>query len=171
MWIEILKYTIPAVLVVLVTYLLLNLLFKNEAERRNFELKKANNTTVTPIRLKAYERLMLLMERIHPNRVIVNKVEAGMNCFELQQVLLSDLRREFEHNLSQQIYVSSELWESIKDAYENVIQLINTCASQCQAEESAAKLATMIIKLYDSVDETALDVAMQVLKDEVKEII
>ena len=111
------------------------------------------------------------MERIHPNRVIVNKVEAGMNCFELQQVLLNDLRREFEHNLSQQIYVSSELWESIKDAYENVIQLINTCASQCQAEESAAKLATMIIKLYDSVDETALDVAMQVLKDEVKEII
>ncbi|MBP1637899.1 MAG: hypothetical protein H6Q18_688 [Bacteroidetes bacterium] len=171
MWMEILKYTIPALLVILVSYLLLYQLFRNETERRNFELKKANLSTITPIKLRAYERLMLLMERIHPISLLLNKVEAGMSCVELHGILLNDIRREFEHNASQQIYVSNELWEDIKNAYENLIQLINTCASQCNAEEPASKLATMIIKIYETADETALDVAKQALKNEVKEIL
>ena len=93
-----------------------------------------------------------------------------MNSLELHGTLLMEIRREYEHNLSQQIYVSTELWESITNAYENLIQLINTCAAQCPAEESASKLATMIITVYESAEETALDAARQALKDEVKEI-
>ena len=170
MWTEILKYTLPAVFVIVVTYLLLHQLFKNEGERRQFELKKTNVSTITPVRLKAYERLMLLLERINPNRFLISKVEANMNSLELHGTLLRDIRREYEHNLSQQIYVSNELWESITNAYENLIQLINTCAAQCPAEESASKLATMIITVYESAEETALDAARQALKDEVKEI-
>ena len=171
MWTEILKYTLPAVLVIVVTYLLLHQLFKNDTERRQFELKKINLSTITPVRLKAYERLMLLIERINPNRFLINKVEADMNSLDLHGALLRDMRREFEHNISQQIYVSNELWEIITNAYENLIQLINTCAAQCPAEEPASKLATMIITVYESADETALDVARQALKDEVKEIL
>ena len=94
-----------------------------------------------------------------------------MSAAELQNVLLNDIRKEFEHNFSQQIYVSSELWESIKTAHENIVQLINLCCAQCQAEDTAVKLATIIIQVYDSKDETAIDAAKEELKNEVSKML
>ena len=170
-FLEILKITIPALLVMLTAWLVIRNMLRDDQERRRQDLLLQTVKTLTPVRLQAYERVVLFLERISPESLIIRTARPEMTAQQLQAALVTAVRSEYEHNLSQQIYVSSELWVSIKDAYENVIQLINTCASQCQAEESAAKLATMIIKLYDSVDETALDVAMQVLKDEVKEII
>ena len=61
-----------------------------------------------------------------------------------------------------------KVWETIKNAQENIIQLINLCSSQCQPDESAAKLATLIIQVYDSKDETAIDIAKDEVKNEVR---
>lgn len=171
MWISILQFTIPAVLVIAMAYLLIDKLLKNEENRRNFELVKQNQPTVTPIKLRAYERLMLLLERITPHNILLNKVQANMTAFELQSVLLSDIRKELEHNFSQQIYVSSPLWESIKNAQENIIQLINMCSAQCNADDTAAKLATLIIEVYDSKEETAIDATKEQLKNEVSKML
>jgi hypothetical protein len=167
---EILKYTIPALLVILVVYLMLHLLFKSEREKRENELKKANLPVVTPTRLRAYERLTLLLERMNPNNLLVQKANLNQTCFELQTSILDTIHREFEHNISQQIYVSDELWDQIDDARENLIQLINTCAVQCKPDEPASKLATMIVEIYNTPDETALSVALDTLKKEVKEL-
>lgn len=167
---EILKYTIPALLVVLVVYILLYHLFKMEREKRDTELKKANLPVVTPTRLRAYERLTLLLERMNPNNMLVNNTELNLTCLELQTNLLANIRREFEHNSSQQIYVSDLLWEEIDEARENLIQLINTCAAQCKAGEPAAKLATIVVEVFNTPDETALDTALRSLKAEVKEL-
>lgn len=171
MWSEIIKYTVPALLVLVAVYILLYKLFQNEERRRDFELKKANLPTITPTKLRAYERLMLLMERSKPTTMLLNKVEPNMTCLELHGVLLNDIRREFEHNASQQIYVSNELWELVKNAHENILQLVNTCAAQCKPEEAASKLATLIIQVYDTQEETALDEAEQALKSEVRELL
>lgn len=167
---ELIKYIIPALLVLLAAYFLLHRFFKNEAERRNLELKKTNLQLVTPARLRAYERLALLLERINPNNMLVNKIEESAGCIEFQTSVLSDIRREFDHNLSQQIYVSEGLWEDIEDARENLIQLINAASSQCKADEPAAKLAGIIIEAYNMAEDTALDAAMRTLKSEVKQL-
>lgn len=168
---QILQYTIPALLVIAMAYLLIDKLLKNEESRRNFEIIKQNQPVVTPIKLRAYERLMLLLERITPNFILVNKVQPNMTALELQGILLNDIRKELEHNFSQQIYISSELWESIKAAQENTIQLINLCSSQCKPDDSATKLATIIIQVYDSKEETAIDSAKEELKTEIRKIL
>ena len=168
---EILKYFIPTLLVVLVAYVLLYQFFKTERKKREVELKKENAPTITSTRLRAYERLTLLLERMNPNNMIVNNSGSYQTCLELQANLLSTIRREFEHNSSQQIYVSELLWEEIVDARENLIQLINTCAAQCKADESASKLATIIVEVFNIPDETALDAALHTLKAEVKELL
>lgn len=165
---ELLIYTIPALIVLLVAYFFLSRFFKNESERRELELKKVNLQVVTPTRLRAYERLTLLLERINPNNMLVNKIESSGNCIEFQAVILSEIRREFEHNASQQVYVSEELWDEITDARDNLIQLVNAAASQCKPDEPAAKLAGIIIEVYNTPDETALDAALHTLKEEIK---
>lgn len=170
MWTEILKYILPALLVLATAYLMLNKLFKNEEDRRNYELKKIDLPIITPVKLRAYERLTLLLERTKPTTMLLNKVEPDMNCLDLHRILLNDIRREFEHNVSQQIYISNEVWELIKNAHENMLQLVNICASQCRGDEPATKLAEMIIQIYNNKEETALATAEQALKEEVKRL-
>ncbi len=168
---EILKYTIPVLLVVLAVYVLLYQLFKSEREARESELKKTALPLITSTRLRAYERLALLLERMNPNNMLVNNTAPDQNCLELQANLLATIRREFEHNSSQQIYVSELLWEEINEARENLIQLINTCAAQCKTDDPAAKLAGIILEVFNTPEDTALDAALRLLKSEVKQLL
>lgn len=171
MWTNILQYLLPAILVLATAYLLIDKLLKNEEARHAFELKKQNHPNIVNLKLRAYERLMLLLERITPGNMLLSKIQSGMSALELQSVLLNDIRKEFEHNYSQQIYVSAELWEMIMDAQENTRQLINLCSAQCAPDDTASKLATMIIQVYDSKNETAIDAAKEGLKNEVSAIL
>lgn len=165
---EILSFILPALLVLLTAYLLLDKLLKNEDKRRVFELKKTNLSTVTPIRLRAYERLTLLLERTHPNSLMVGIITSEMTCIQLHSKLLETIRQEYSHNVSQQVYVSDSLWQSIAAAKESLIQLVNTCAASCEPTAPATALAERIIKVYASADVTPTEVAMQKLKEEIK---
>ncbi|NLO70514.1 MAG: hypothetical protein GX102_06150 [Porphyromonadaceae bacterium] len=167
---ELLKYIVPALIVLLVTYLILFRFFRNEAERRSLELRKMNLQIVTPTRLRAYERLTLLLERVNPNNMLVRKIESSTNCIEFQSTILNDIRKEFEHNAAQQIYVSESLWEDIEEARENLIQLINSAATQCAPEDPATRLASIIIEVFNTPEETALSAALRNLKAEVSQI-
>ena len=85
--IEILQLTIPALLVFFTAYILLDKMLKNDEKRRNFELQKKNTTATTPLRLRAYERLMLVLERTTPNNVVLEVIKSEMTCFDLQAQL------------------------------------------------------------------------------------
>lgn len=164
---DILKITIPAILVLITAYLSIHKLLQNDAQRRDFELKKNNLSTVTPIRFRAYERLVLLLERTTPTNLILNVSKPGMTCIELQTQLLSDIRQEFSHNTSQQIYISNEAWTFIKGTQESLLQLVNACAAQCVPTESASQLAELIIQVYDSTEKSPSEMAIDILKKEI----
>src|SRR5665647_2144419 len=103
---EILKIVLPALRVLLTAYFMMDKLLRNEEKRRNFELRKNNAIAITPIRLRAYERMILVLERTTPSTLIVNIAKPHMTNLELHTQLLASVRQEFAHNLSQQIYVS-----------------------------------------------------------------
>lgn len=165
---EIFYVVLPALLVLLTAYLMIDKLLRNEDKRRNFELRKDGVTTVTPIRLRAYERLMLVLERTTPNTLIVTVARPDMTNQELHTQLLASIRQEFSHNLSQQIYVSDDLWNFIRGAQESLLRLVNTCAAQCNPTNSASELAERIIQVYTDTDQTPTEKAIEKLKNEVR---
>jgi len=165
---EILKIAIPAVIVFLTAYLLLDKMLKNDEKRRTFELQKENNSTLTPIRLRAYERLVLFLERTTPNSLLVSVVKPEMNCMLLHAKLLETIRLEYSHNIAQQVYVSDKVWENIVTAKESLIKLINTCAATCNANEPATVLAEKIIQLYAVNEDTPTETALEALKEEIR---
>jgi len=165
---DILKIILPALLVLLTAYLLIDKLLRNEEKRRNFELRKNSSTAITPIRLRAYERLMLVLERTTPATLILNIAKPGMTNMEFHAQLLASIRQEFSHNLSQQIYVSDEAWRYIRGAQESLLQLINTCASKCDPNDSASGLAELIIHVYGVTEQTPTELAIDKLKKEVR---
>ena len=165
---DILKIVLPAILVLLTAYLLIDKLLRSEIKRRNFELRKESLSTLTPIRLRAYERLILVLERTTPTALILNVAKPGMTNMELHTQLLASIRQEFSHNLSQQIYVSNEIWTCIRSAQESLLRLVNTCASKCNPANSANELSERIIQVYNASDQTPTEVAIDLLKKEVR---
>lgn len=166
----ILTAIIPALLVLLTAWIMLQKLLQNFANERNKELQKANLQYLTPVRLRAYERLMLLIERTNPENLILNNFKENMTCFDLQITLQNVIRQEFAHNISQQIYVSSILWESIADLKESLLNLINLCAAKCPPDAHGAALAEGIIMIYNNETDNTTNVASELLKKEVSQL-
>src|ERR1700722_5013050 len=102
-WINVLQALLPAGLVLGAVYMLLKKFFDNEERRRFYELKANNQKISLPIRLQAYERMALLLERLSVNNLIVRVKKTGMSAADLQAALINEIRAEYDHNLSQQI--------------------------------------------------------------------
>ncbi|MBQ9439416.1 MAG: hypothetical protein IJU35_02300 [Paludibacteraceae bacterium] len=167
---EILKYTLPSAIVLLAAYLVLHKQMKDEDRRRTFMLRRESLGVITPIRLRAYERLALVLDRTQPEQMLLNIDLTNLNCLQLQGMLLKNIRQEFDHNAAQQIYVSGELWANINATKESMLGLVNTCAAYVKPEEPAIKLAEILIQTYHNNGETATERANLVLRAEVQQL-
>ena len=95
---EILKYTIPAIVVLIAAAIIVNKFLVNETQRKRLSIFKENMDTTLRLRLQAYERLALYMERIHPRVLIPRLYETGMTVRDLQSAIVVTVNGEFEHN-------------------------------------------------------------------------
>jgi hypothetical protein len=163
---EILKYTLPAVVVLLTAYLLIKMMLKNDGDRRRKEIILQNQKTITPLRLQAYERAILLLERISPESLILRVNKQGLTAQQLQGEMLSAIRAEFEHNLSQQIYMSPQSWEVIKNARINTVKLINTSAGQVKPDAPAIDFSTYILERVMEMEKPPTRIAIDFIKKE-----
>jgi len=168
--IENLKYTIPALVVLATAYFLLGKFFRNEDNKRKYRLFQENRSQTTPLRLQAYERLVLFLERISPESLLVRNNNPGLNCQELQTTLLGDIRSEFEHNLAQQIYLTSDAWKVIKGAKESIVKLVNISASEVQPDKPSIELSKNILENYVKIESSPITAAIDFLKKEVRQL-
>ncbi len=168
---EILKYTLPALIVLLAAWIVMGKQMKNEDARRNFELRKKSLGVITPIRLRGYERLTLLLERITPEHILLEMNLSGMTCQEVQRQMLQTIRLEFDHNVAQQVYVGDEVWQAIILAKEEMMRFVNTCAASFKPEDAALAYAQMMIATYNGNGETPTQRALALLKNEARGLI
>ena len=164
---EILKILLPSVIVFLTAYFLLRDMLENSFKRRELEMKMKTAGQITPVRLQAYERLALVLERISPQSLLMRVSPHDKSAPDFHQQLLSQIRQEFEHNVSQQIYVSQLLWQAVLIAKENTIGLINKSAEEVGLEAHAIVLSQRIIDNFVSGKEQPIILAMEELKKEV----
>ncbi len=165
---EILKYTLPAIIVLIATIFIVKQIVKNDQSRRNYEIVSKNQQLITPIRLQAYERLALLLERISPESLIMRVSKPNMTAKQLQSELLSTIRSEFDHNVSQQIYVTPQVWEIIKNSRAKLTQLINSAASRVKPDAPAINLSKLILEDLMNQEKSPMSIALEALKNEVK---
>lgn len=146
----ILAASIPAILVLCAAYLVLSRTLKTEEKRRDTEVLLASKRLTIPIRLQAYERLILFMERIALDSMVLRLKDQMQTNADLQLSILQNIRSEYEHNLSQQLYVSMEVWDKIKEAKEGVVTFVNDAAKEVNPQEASIGLAKQLFdKLVD----------------------
>ncbi|MBG0859499.1 MAG: hypothetical protein IQL11_08345 [Bacteroidales bacterium] len=164
---EILKITIPALIVFFTAWIILRNMIKNDQNRRNQELILQNSRTVTPIRLQAYERIVLFLERISLESLLLRVSTPEMTASQLHSALLSTVRSEFEHNLSQQIYMSQQAWEVVRNARSNMIKIINSEIEKLPPEAKGIDLSKRLLERIMELQTEPTRAAIDYLKGEI----
>ena len=146
--------------------------FDNQQKSQMLQMKidehKESLKVVTPIRLQAYERMALYLERISPNSLILRTFRPGMDLKTLQVAMTKSIRDEWEHNLSQQVYLSTESWNRIREAKEEMINLINGSAVKLPADADPTSLAGAIFESIAK-SKTPADEAIEFMKKEIQD--
>lgn len=169
-FVELLKIIIPAGAVFAAAYFLVKRFLDNDQKRREHELKKSSQNIVTPLKITAYERIVIYLERINPNNLVLRVNKNGMTAKQLHNELVLAIKSEFEHNLSQQIYVSAGSWEMVKNAKEEVLQLVNISSSKVPADANSLELATMILSITANLGKKMpSELAIDYLKTEISQ--
>lgn len=129
-------------------FFVLQKMLNAENKRRDVELLMEGKRITLPLRLQAYERLILFMERISPEALALRVQPETTTNADLHAALIAAVRSEFQHNLSQQLYVSQEVWQQIVLVKNNVIRSINTLAMETGPHNSSRQLAQRLIEEY-----------------------
>lgn len=160
------KIVLPALMVFLTALFVLKSYLENEQKKKILDARFEQKRVSLPIRLQAYERLALFLERINPENIVLRMNQVGMSSKELQALLLQTIRMEYEHNLSQQVYVSNQAWDMVKNAKEDVIRLVNTAGAAMHENATAIDLSTSIFEESLKTKEGVLQKALIFLKNE-----
>jgi hypothetical protein len=167
---EILKITLPALLVMITAWLVIRHMLQDDQDRRRQDLLLQTVKTITPVKLQAYERIVLFLERISPESLIMRTVKPEMTAQQLNSALISNVRSEYEHNLSQQIYMSNEAWEMVKNAKGTVVRIINTIATQLPPAATGEELSRLLIEEVMDMDAEPCHAALNFVKAELGRI-
>ena len=133
------------------------------------ERKKEKEKSRINLTLQAFERMMLFLERINPTNLIPRVMMPGMKANRLQAALLASIREEYEHNMSQQLYISDETWETIRSAKEEVVSMINMSAAGMEPDTAGSEFARRLLTEGSAERKRMIEKAMKRLKKDLKD--
>jgi hypothetical protein len=164
------KIVLPAALVLYAMYLTVKSILAKELIKSDMDYKTETAKMILPNRLQAFERMSLFLERLSPGNLVLRLNTVNMTAKELQHLMITEIREEFNHNLSQQIYMSDNSWQMIKDTVENVITLINTNAEKLGAEAKSIELAKLIFNDLANREVDPIALTLSQVKAEIREL-
>jgi hypothetical protein len=167
---EIIKITIPPTVVALVVYFVVKRFVDRQDRISMLRMKTENQRLVSPIRLQAYERVVLLLERIAPAALVMRENQPQMSAKQLHADILKSIRNEFNHNVTQQVYISDRAWNAVLNAKEETIKLVNLAAAQCADDATALDLSKAILDLSTKVQLLPTQAATMLVKEEARQM-
>ncbi|MGV3599195.1 MAG: hypothetical protein ACO1PI_15135 [Bacteroidota bacterium] len=168
LFLDILKYVLPAVVVFLVGYFTLKKMLDNYYEQKMLEFRQQNRSSMVPIKIQAYERLTIYLDRINPSNMLLRLNQPGIPAAAFKATLIATVNEEFGHNLAQQLYVSPQSWKLIKLVKERVIELINNSYATLDKTATSVDLSKAILEEMIRREEVPTDMAIDFLKKEFK---
>ncbi len=169
---EILKYVIPGIVVLIATNMVVTKFLNTQFRQKQLTMLSQTQDVTIRLRLQAYERLALFVERIHPRQIVPRVYQSDMTVNDLQQVLVYSINTEFEHNLAQQIYVSREAWETIRRTKEQEIAMVSQIAKTLDPSAPAKELHLKIVDyVLTSTGEMPTEIALNLINEESKRIL
>ena len=166
---ELLMYTVPSLITGGLAYYLFDSYFKDQQNTRRWLIQKENQKQSLPLRLQAYERLALFLERINPTKLLIRVAPLNNNKVDYQNLLIQHIEQEYEHNITQQVYVTDALWTILLTAKNTIIQNIRKTTLDETIGNADQLREKILSNLLDG--QSASTVALSYLKNEVAEVL
>lgn len=167
-FVDVLKFVLAGTLIVYIAWQMIKSEIEKISQSKLLDLKKASLETTLPLRLQAYERLALFIERINPSNMLVRIHVAGTTVREIQQFLVSEIRTEHQHNITQQLYVSTQAWAVMNRIKEDTISMVNNTAAGLSPEASSLELSKVILTHLSGLEENPYDAGLMLLKHDMQ---
>lgn len=168
-WIELAMYTLPAVVTGGIAYLMMQKFVNLDENRRKFQLLRDNQKQALPIRLQAYERMALFLERINPLKLMIRVAPFSNDTADYMNLLIQNIEQEYEHNVTQQIYLSDEAWVMVVNAKNAINQNLRNLAADSEIKDADQYRMKVLSSLMET--ESASQLALEFLKSEIKDFI
>jgi hypothetical protein len=167
--IDLAKVLLPAGIFLYGMYLIVRSFINRDIELRKLDVRSRAIETILPNRLQAYERLCLFLERISPQNMLLRLNAPGIPAREFHRMLLDEIRNEYNHNVSQQVYMSEAVWNLVKNAKEDLVIQINEASQGMHQESTSLDLAKRIFELAMEKKVDPMGHALSELKKEIQQ--
>jgi hypothetical protein len=159
---------VPAAIVFFVTHYFITKFFGQEREKRNHDLKQLKFNTLSPLKIQAYERLTIFLDRITPQNLIVRNAGNTMNATQFKYRLVQSVQEEFNHNVSQQLYISDQSWAMVKLAMDYVLATIENCYKDMPEDAKGIDLGKAVLIELGKREKRPVETAIAFLKKEIE---
>lgn len=167
---EVLKLFLAGALLVALVFYVFKGYFDRYQSIQIKNYKMALNKDLLPLRLQALERMTLFVERINPANLLVRVHNPGMTAKQMQILVLEEVRAEYQHNVTQQLYLSTEAWNIVKRVKDDTVSLVNSAMKELNPESSAVELSKIVFSRLESLEQSPYDLAMMVIKSQYQEL-
>lgn len=137
---------------------------------KNAELSRETKSHLLPLRLQAYERGILFTDRINPANLLVRLHQQGIDIATLQTAILNEVRSEYQHNITQQLYINSTTWSVIRKLKDDTIAMINNAVQGLPANSNGIELSKTILQHMASIDENPYDLTIELIKKDIQKM-
>lgn len=147
---------------------------KNEIETffdiKNRELKKESRAHLLPLRLQAHERLIVFVDRLNPANLLVRLHQQGIELATLQAGVLNEIKSEYQHNITQQLYVDSVTWNVVKKLKDDTVAMINHAVNELPANSNGIELSKAVLQHMATMKENPYDLTIELIKKDIQKL-
>jgi hypothetical protein len=167
---DVVKYSLAGLGVVWVAFYLIKPYLDRDEKIQLLEFRKTLSNQTMPLRLQAYERLVLFIERINPANMLVRLNATTYTALELQSLIVEDIRSEYQHNVTQQIYVSSRAWAAVRSVRDDTLNIVGNAVKSLPADASGLELAKTILSYLSRLEDNPYDIAAGRLRKDLEDL-
>ncbi|WP_184546883.1 hypothetical protein [Mucilaginibacter sp. FT3.2] len=167
---DILKFTVAGAGVVWIAFYLVKPYLDKQNQVQLLELKRSVSTQTLPLRLQAYERVVLFIERVNPSNMLIRLNVGGLSATDLHIVVANEIRTEFQHNITQQIYVSSRVWAVMKRVKDDTLSLVNNAVKALPHGATAMDLSKTVLIHLSQMEDDPYEIAVNLVRQDLEEL-
>jgi hypothetical protein len=167
---DIVKYTVSGLGVVWIAFYLIKPYFDRSEQIQLLEFKKSVSNQTLPLRLQAYERLVLFIERANPANMLIRLNAGEYSAAELNSIIISEIRNEYQHNVTQQIYVSSRAWAVIKRVREDTLNTVTKAFKSLPPDASGLDLGKTILVQLSQVEDNPYEIGIELIRKDLEDL-
>ncbi|RYE16668.1 MAG: hypothetical protein EOP51_25370 [Sphingobacteriales bacterium] len=167
---DILKYTVSGLGVVWLAFYMAKPYLDRSDQIQLIDLKKTLSSQTLPLKLQAYERVVLFIERVNPANMLIRLNATSFTAAELQGLIITEIRNEFQHNITQQLYVSNRAWNLVKRIKDDTLGIVNSAVKALPENASGLDLSKAILGHLSQLEDNPYDIGLGLVKKDLEDL-